>query len=147
MIVYGTRCYGRVDELEELGAVETKFFHLFWVPLIPLGSMFVFDDDEGLDDGEKRFASLPFSFKSMLVAWTRALFVLFGLTGSIAGISGLIEGDAANSSDTRELLLLLGLGVVSWFLVFVVGALAKHCSPSRREGLLRSIGYAPPHGP
>ncbi len=59
MIIYGTRTYGRVDEIEDVGAVETKFFHVFWVPLIPMRSMFVFDDDEGLDDGEKHIASVP----------------------------------------------------------------------------------------
>lgn len=139
MIIYGTRTYGRVDQIQDLGAVETKFFHVFWVPLIPVGSFFVFDDDEGLDDGEKRVRAVPFSFKSMITGWSRALLALFGLSGSVSGIMGLTEG-----TRDKEVLLILALGAVCWFLFFIVGALAKHCSDQRRHDLLVVLGYAVP---
>jgi len=64
MIVWGTRMYGWVDGIEGQGMVATRFFHLMFVPLIPLGSVFMVDDDRG--------TSISLSWKSVLVAYVRA---------------------------------------------------------------------------
>lgn len=64
MIVYGTHHFGWVDEVDGLGCVATRFFHVLWVPLVPLGTVFLFDDERG--------AKMPWSLKSVVVAYVRA---------------------------------------------------------------------------
>lgn len=64
MIVFGTRKFGWVDEVEGLGTVATTFFHVMFVPLIPIGSHLMLDESRGV--------SLPLSIKSILVAWVRS---------------------------------------------------------------------------
>lgn len=64
MIIWGTRMYGWVDGIEGQGMVATRFFHLMFVPLIPLGTVFMVDDDRG--------APISLSWKSILVAYLRA---------------------------------------------------------------------------
>ncbi len=66
MIIFGTHKYGWVDQVEGLGAVATMFIHVMYVPLIPMGSYFIFADD---DD---RGVTLPLNGKSVLMAYTRA---------------------------------------------------------------------------
>jgi hypothetical protein len=40
MILYGTAYYGKVQQVNKQW-IETKFFHVWFIPLIPVGSMFV----------------------------------------------------------------------------------------------------------
>ena len=77
MIVYGTHFFGRVDEVEGLGCVATRFFHILWIPLVPMGTVFLFPDDRGV--------SLPVSFKSIVVAYVRA-FLFWSAAGSVAAV-------------------------------------------------------------
>ena len=46
-VVCGTRLYGYCDEIKGIGHVETKFFHLNYMPLVPLTSYFMFDRSDG----------------------------------------------------------------------------------------------------
>lgn len=64
MIFYGTHKFGWVDQVDGLGCVATRFFHIMWIPLFPLGSMFMIDDDRGY--------TMSMSGKSVLVAYLRA---------------------------------------------------------------------------
>jgi len=64
MIVFGTRLFGWVDGIEGEGMVATRFFHVMFVPLVPMGSVFMVDDDRGVQ--------LPLSVKSVIVAWVRS---------------------------------------------------------------------------
>ena len=74
MIVWGSRMYGKVDEVPGLCHVATQFGHLYYIPLIPFGSYAVIsetgDDFQG--------APLPLSGKSVLTAWLRTIFVAAG---------------------------------------------------------------------
>jgi hypothetical protein len=77
MIVYGTHHFGWVDQVEGLGCVATRFFHILWIPLIPLGTVFLFPDERGV--------SMPWSLKSILVAYVRAFF-FWSATASVAAV-------------------------------------------------------------
>ena len=66
MIIFGTHKFGWVDEVEGLGSVATSFFHIMYVPLVPVGSYFVFGDDWD------RGVPVPLNAKSVLIAYTRA---------------------------------------------------------------------------
>lgn len=64
----GTGEYGKTDHLPGLMYVKTRFFHIWWLPLIPLYSMLYRDDDSG-----EPIMELGFHFKSILSAWIRTI--------------------------------------------------------------------------
>jgi 4-amino-4-deoxy-L-arabinose transferase-like glycosyltransferase len=96
MIVWGTRLFGKVDEVPGLFHVATQFFHVWYVPLIPLGTHLVFEE------GGEGWQGLPvrLSLKSVTVAWVRG----FAAAGAIVfGLIGLTEGSGWNPTLTRAL--------------------------------------------
>ena len=79
MIIYGTRHFGAVDEVPGLGCVKTRFFHIWFIPLIPLGSAFLTKEEWGSNEG----ISVAFSLKSVFMAWFRT-FLFFSALGLLA---------------------------------------------------------------
>lgn len=77
MSVFGTRLYGKVDEVPGMGHVATVFFHINFVPLIPTKTWFVLDQTSEGWNG----APVSMSGKSILVAWMRTACVLSFLIG------------------------------------------------------------------
>jgi len=75
IIFYGTRLCGKVDQVPGLFFVGTKFAHLYWVPLIPLGSTVV------LEETAEGWRGVPFglSLKSWLTAWVRTFCLFAGI--------------------------------------------------------------------
>lgn len=84
IIIWGSRLYGRADEVPGLFHVATRFGHLWFIPLIPMGSHLVLGRNAG------RFVSVPLGLdpKSMLLAWGRTG-SLFG--GIAAGVAAMIQ--------------------------------------------------------
>jgi hypothetical protein len=75
-ILHGTRFYGKVDHVPGLFHVATLFFHLQFIPFIPLGSYLVLEC--GKHTGRPPGIKMPWSAKSVLVAWMRLLIVVAG---------------------------------------------------------------------
>ncbi len=69
MLIYGQTMYGKVDEVPGFCWISTQFFHLYYVPLIPLQSFVILAGSEGSDG----FQGTPtrMSMRSVLVAWLR----------------------------------------------------------------------------
>jgi hypothetical protein len=87
IVVFGHRLFGKVDAVPGLFHVATKFFYIDYLPLIPAGTWLVFSQN-----GKSwRGVPIPFSIKSMLVAWARAAVILG------TGIFGILIVVAANS--------------------------------------------------
>lgn len=76
MIVYGTHHFGWVDQVPGVGCVATRFFHIMWIPLIPLGTVFVLEDE--------RAVKQPWSLKSVVVAYVRSFFFWSAVASVIA---------------------------------------------------------------
>jgi hypothetical protein len=76
VIVYGTHHFGWVDQVDGLGCVATRFFHIMWIPLVPLGTSFLFDDERGV--------KMPWSLKSIVVAYVRAFFFWSAVASVVA---------------------------------------------------------------
>ena len=76
MIFFGVHKFGWVDGIEGQGMVATSFMHVMWIPLIPMHTMFILDDDSG-------GYSLPLSGKSVLVAYVRSAVFWLALIGWI----------------------------------------------------------------
>src|SRR3954468_4659567 len=89
LIIWGSRLYGKVDEVPGMFHVATKFGHLWYIPLIPIGSHIV------LEQSGRSWRGMPvgLSGKSVLAAWLRG--------GGIAGMIFSAIGIAATASDPR----------------------------------------------
>jgi hypothetical protein len=86
ILIYGSRMYGRVDEVPGFFYVTTKFGHLWYFPLIPLESRLILEKTSQGAIG----VSIPLSWKSILLAWVRAGSLVCGL-GSLLPALALAE--------------------------------------------------------
>jgi hypothetical protein len=95
VVVYGTGLYGRVDTVPGAFSVATKFFHIFWVPLLPLGSHIVVDET---DDG---WQGVPIELcgRSVLAAYLRGGLIGGGIWSIILSIAIYCSGETG-SEDT-----------------------------------------------
>lgn len=87
VIIWGSGLYGKVDEVPQLCHVATRFGHLYYIPLIPLGTYAVFEKNGDDFSG----AALPLSFKSILVAWLRAGLIVGAVAAGIFGFINFAE--------------------------------------------------------
>ncbi|HET9618323.1 MAG TPA: hypothetical protein VFP74_14240 [Pseudolabrys sp.] len=82
MFVFGTTFFGKIQSVPGLFYVATKCFHIFFLPLIPLGTYFVFEGSARHDSkgGKDRISTLvkpmPFDIKTVLMAWLRVALIL-----------------------------------------------------------------------
>src|SRR5688572_15579600 len=67
IVIWGQRMYGRVDRMGG-SHVATRFFHLYYVPLIPLSSWLVLEEQ---DDDQFLGLQLPLQLRSIATAWLR----------------------------------------------------------------------------
>lgn len=150
MIVYGTRMYGRVDEMPE-GYVATQFFHIWFIPLFPISSMLVTDDS---NDRSVRGLKLGWSGKSILAAYLRAggvlatlAFLGFAAITSLSMLDGGMEHlfqrwDYTSQSWVIDWTTLIALpfttlsAIVSAVVVWGSYKLLGRCSEERRRHLL-----------
>ncbi|MCL6502089.1 MAG: hypothetical protein K6T86_05340 [Pirellulales bacterium] len=79
IVVYGTKLYGKVDRVPGLFYVRTRFFHLQFIPLIPLASYVLV---EGSND--ERGMKISLSLKSVFTAWARTGLILIGAGYAVA---------------------------------------------------------------
>jgi hypothetical protein len=76
MSVFGTRHFGKVSIVPNLFYVATKFFHINFVPLIPLGSSVIIANSERHESGNKTIflaKQIDFSWKSFFMAYLRLI--------------------------------------------------------------------------
>jgi len=89
--VHGTRLFGKVDVVPQLGHVATKFFHINLVALIPMESYFVvLQDSQGWVG-----APIPTSRKSVAAALMRTTLLALGV---VIYFFGLGDGSALAAS-------------------------------------------------
>lgn len=89
IIVYGTRFYGRVRECGR-SFVGTQFVHIYWIPLIPIGTRLVLEEV----GGQYRTLNTGFSFTSMMAGYLRIwgpLALIGALCIGIGGVQDLAE--------------------------------------------------------
>ncbi len=78
IIFYGSRHYGKIDERGGEHAV-TRFGHLYWVPLFPMGSIWVTQTHEDSVRGH----DIRLSGKSVIAGYAR----VWGPIGVVAGVA------------------------------------------------------------
>jgi hypothetical protein len=107
VIIWGSVNAGKVDEVPGgMFHVVTRFGHLYYVPLIPMGSFIVL---EKMSDGSFNGAPIPLSFKSILAGWIRG--------GSIVAMIGAVIGTLIMALDKNG-------PPFGWVLPVLIGAIA-----------------------
>ena len=129
ILVWGSRIYGKTDEVPGMFYVGTKFGHLWFFPLIPLGSYLVLPDSKG----EEQATKLSFSFKSFALAWLRAASLVIGALAFIRGFSLIEEGSSTVPFVT-------GIFGVIGFLYLKFGSQFRLASYERAKQLGDQIG-------
>lgn len=133
IFVWGTRLYGKVDEVPGLFHVATKFFHIWFLPLIPLGSHVVIEKSWN----KWRGVPITLSGKSTLIALARvwlfagALFV--GFLGLLF-LGGRPPHLAASIITELFAVLLLAGGIAAW-----VVKSARHATYERAVQLAEKV--------
>lgn len=158
MIIYGQRNYGHTDEIEGLGYVSTRFVHIWFLPLVPFGSIFVVGEDgDGL-----RGIKVPLSFKSVFSVWTRTGALLGGIAafvggivagvGSLSAVNPMIRAVRRGKVDPDRAFdfgmeLAAGGGGLCMALVcaavfVLVGRVFRTAGPERKAELLEKLGIS-----
>jgi hypothetical protein len=87
MIHFGQMKCGKVDQFGKLFHVVSDFFHVNFIPLVPLRSYLVLNT--AARDSEEAQFPLPMSLKSVLAAWVRAALIVLILLNTLACLRGL----------------------------------------------------------
>jgi hypothetical protein len=72
-VAFGKRLFGKVDKVPGKYHVATLCWHFCYLPLIPLGSFLVLRESAKGLRNQFQGIRIPFSAKSLLIAWTRSL--------------------------------------------------------------------------
>jgi hypothetical protein len=94
MIVFGTRPYGKCDVVPELFYVATWFFHVDYLPLIPTGSRLIL----GHSGNSYQVVKIPFSFKSLFLAWARTAFCMGTIGTGIWAVAAICDPKEARET-------------------------------------------------
>ncbi|QAT87459.1 MAG: hypothetical protein EOO72_07010 [Myxococcaceae bacterium] len=134
MVMFGSRLYGKVDEIPGLGYVATKFGHINFVPLIPLEGWLVTAEEGNGWRGQ----AIAMSGKSVLVAWARMLFIVVGLGSLLFGFLSF-----TNLESTNAILLgLLGLACIGGLIASYKWRWVTHASPERALEIAQEAGIS-----
>jgi len=88
MGVFGTRLFGQADRVAGLFCVRTRFFHINFVPLVPLASFLIFEEKGG--SGSRGVELKKLRWNSVLLAWVRTpLWIACGISSVIGLVTGL----------------------------------------------------------
>jgi len=105
MIVFGVRLFGKTEIVPGVFFIATRFFHICFIPLIPMQSFVILADGEGA-----ALASLHWGSISM--AWLRGLLLLGAV---VLGFMAWDKLEAQASIAQVRPMLLLALGCVAGF--------------------------------
>lgn len=106
VIIWGQRMFGRVDRFAG-SYVATRFFHLYYVPLIPLSSWLVLEEQL---EGAFRGVQVPLQGRSIGLAWLRVGAVVGGLVAALSYFPREQLGRATGAASQASLGALVALG-------------------------------------
>lgn len=133
LVMFGSRMFGKTDVVPGVCHVVTKFFHINFLPLIPLESYVVVAGSEKGDGFKGK--QIPMSFKSVLIGWVRAAAFL---TGVFCGVMLLV---ALTDNRSHALTQLVVTTAVSWSAFIATYRFGKASVP-RSIYLARELGIS-----
>ncbi len=132
ILIWGSRLYGKVDRVADLFHVATKFGHLWYIPLLPLGSWVVL----GESGKDWRGVKIPLSGKSVLMAWLRAGLILGGIALLVGGVVGL----GGRTPVHAAVALVTGLACIGGFAATKLVPTLSRASYERAKQLAELVG-------
>ncbi|MCC7252612.1 hypothetical protein [Hyphomicrobium sp.] len=153
----GQNFYGKIDRVPGLFYVATQFIHLFYIPLIPMGTHLVVEDQNDMAlrrDAPLRYrtaksidflvggnsfrsAKLGFNLRSLLYAWANIALIIIILRDGyylweMWEYPSLTEGREAWPTIGQILACLAALWVIRW---------SSYASERRAVELGRRLGF------
>ena len=144
MLVYGTRYFGKVDEVPGHFHVATRCRHLWYLPLVPLDSWVILEGTRTFDPGGEWSAGgvrLPsIRWRSVLCAWGRYGLVWAVLVAAVTGLVPLLDVafDAVSPKTALVRLTVAAGALVSLWLSYRL----SRASRARAEALCRFLGLS-----
>jgi hypothetical protein len=140
IIIWGQRMFGKTDHVGNLFYVRTQFFHLWYIPLIPLTTYIVLAGSEQGTGFKGMQTSM--SLKSVLSGWVRAACVLGGAFCLIAGLINFMSYVDKNSTEgLANALLCVGV-LAGAVLLYWLTMLFSRASYHRAVELASELGLA-----
>jgi hypothetical protein len=84
IVVWGTRLFGKCDQVPGECYTATRFFYIQFLPLVPLKSFLIVH-------GSEAGIEIPLSLKSIFFGWLRAGLVVGGLIGMVVAADGNVN--------------------------------------------------------
>ena len=134
LVIFGSRMFGKTDVVPGVCHVVTKFFHINFLPLIPLESYVVITGSD--KDGSFRGKQIGMCLKSVLTAWARAAMVIAGTISAVM-VLACHEGYA-------QAIPSIGATILCWSLFYATYRLGK-ASVARSICLARELGIDEAH--
>jgi len=139
LLIFGSSNYGKTDHLPGLFYVKTKFYHLWWIPLLPVQSILYLDDGT-----ETTGAEVGFRWKSVATAWLRTIAGFAIVAQTISLIEGTVLADAADPGRLMPMDILGSIGFVALMIgLYYVTILWSHPGYRRAMKLADEIGFPP----
>ena len=139
---FGHHYFGKVDSIPGLCHVATRFFHINFVPLIPLESSIILAvTDKG---GNPKTVKTALSFKSILVAWLRAALyvVLFATIVFSVAATGHCFLDGPRKTNVLGLAAAWGMTAAAAVVIWLTYRLTR-ASYDRTLRLGEELGLPP----
>jgi hypothetical protein len=136
IVFYGTRMYGKVDQVPGLFYVGTQFFYLQFVPLIPVGSYLVFEGSE--KDDRFHGVKIGLSGKSVLFAYGRLAAFVGAAATAVLAVIGLVRWGEGRAG-WEEFVIPGVLAPLLGYIFYKTYGLA-HASPERALRLAEQAG-------
>jgi hypothetical protein len=138
-ITWGSRLYGKVDEVKGLFYVKTKFGHCQFIPFIPIKSFIILTESGG------KFQGVPIGLntKSWMVTWGRT--ALFGALIPVSIFCMAMWGEVGNGGSVMlAILATVGMAlVVGGLLVLFLHKRVRYASYPRAVQLAEKVGLNP----
>lgn len=139
IIVWGERLCGRVNQVDNQVHVATRFFHVQYIPLLPLNSYIIINHTEA--DGQFEGVPIPLSWKSVLATYLRTI-LLIGSGAFLIRAFLMFNGEEQNAT---QLLALFNL-MIGGFLAFGIWISYQLMRANEKDSQylfqeLRSVGY------
>lgn len=135
-VIFGHELYGQVDDVPGKCHVATRFFHLYYFPLIPT-STWVIQKGPASIAGEQQ---IHFSWKSSCVGWLMAFLVVFGVTATFRSGLNLYIGFPGVDPVYAWFEFTTSVLSISVWLLFLFRPL--RASPERAYELLTQLGLS-----
>lgn len=111
LIVFGQRFYGEAEQVSNGWTVETKFFHLYFLPITPMESYLV-----TRREGEAVFGfPISLSFKSVLAGYLRVWMLLVLPVTVLAALITVVVTERLGPGSAIAIGIALGAGAITYW--------------------------------